>query len=272
MILRNVFVAAVVVVLCEQVASADLFVVNSNGADTISRLDSNDGTILNTFPTPTFTPGFPADGLAFSGDALFYTHFFAGSIFELDAETGAVLNSFGSPGSIDALAYGSTGLGPTLFGLAPDLDTIFLMDPLTGTVLSSLATPVQFVGGMDFNDVTGTLFVTDSSALAAPRAYELDPLTGMVLDSIPLNFTSFGLGFDDGRLFVSQISGPYAGSILELDVASGSILHTFAAPTEFPTGLAGGSLAAPVGEPVSIALFALSLGIASLVRRRERSG
>ncbi|TDI14319.1 MAG: hypothetical protein E2P04_00700, partial [Acidobacteria bacterium] len=114
---------------------------------TIHEYNYETNTIVNSFPTPEPVEGVFGDGLAYAPDrgTLFYTNA-AGTklIYELDANTGAVLNSFdsgdateGNVANATGLAYGDViGIGGGVFVAGVDEGCMLGIDPdAPGTVL-----------------------------------------------------------------------------------------------------------------------------------------
>jgi hypothetical protein len=250
--------------------AASLFSVTP-GNRMINELNPNTGELLNSFPTPTLGQS-DGSGLAFTGTELFFSKFDHPNIWRLDAKTGAVVSSFVAPSAIppqagsgiDALAYGQTSFGPTLFALEWAARRMHLWNPTSGAAFLSYPLPLVnqspggFLpkGGSDFNSVDGTLVLSYlSQDISLLR--KIDPSTGQLLSTFspPPVFGPrvSGIGLVAGRLFTSDESA----LIEERDSVTGSVIRSFASPGGRAVALAGG----PVPEPVTerLALLAASL-------------
>lgn len=241
---------------------ADLFSIQSQSSE-IARIDPSTGAILDIFSMPVQAAGAP-DALAYSGTTLYYTSFFLSEILLIDPTTGSSLGSIDSPGGIDALAFGTSSFGATLYASSP-LNQVYLLDPTTGAVRGSFTPGTDITGGLAFNGATGTLFASESSGIRPPTIHELDAMTGALLNTFTLGLrNSFGLAFDGDRLFANNVL--QQPSLVEFDPRTGAILNEF--PFDgFPSGLAGAPLsAAPASEPTTLSLVLIG---GWLLRRRR---
>jgi outer membrane protein assembly factor BamB len=234
------------------VAPTGFYSLNTD-TDTITERDPDTGAVVKIIPAPE-PVSVGAGGLAFSGTEIFFFSQFGGgaTLYTLDPVDGSVLNSFAME-TVDALAYGKTSFGPTLF--ARRLGEIQLLDPVTGDLYATISPSVSLIGGMDFDSVRGTLFVT--SAFSGPPAliYEIDPETGAVLNTFAAPGTApLGIGSHLGRLFAAETT---TDRIYELDPATGTILNSFEARDSRTAALAGAPLIRPaaIPEPSSILVF-----------------
>jgi hypothetical protein len=253
-------VAAAVCLLSPRVAEAagdagSLYAITANR---ISELNPNTGALLNSFlpPVPPQTGG--GSGLAFSGSALYYASIDAATIYTLNPATGAVLNSFPAPAGlgIDAVGYGTSSFGPTLFALQYTPNRLHLLNPANGTAYTSLLLGFDAIGGVDFNHVTGQLFVSDQFGIVR----RLNPNTGAVLGSFTTGQFQYGIGVVGSRVFTANTS-----TIFERNPNSGAVLNQFVNPT-FPQigALAGGP---PIPEPGSLLLFTAGSALLLAPRR-----
>jgi outer membrane protein assembly factor BamB len=252
-------VAAAVCLLSPRVAEAagaadSLYAITANR---ISELDPNTGALLNSFlpPVPPQTGG--GSGLAFSGSALYYASIDAATIYTLNPATGAVVNSFAAPAGlgIDALGYGPSSFGPTLFALQYTPNRLHLLNPTNGTAYTSLLLGFDAIGGVDFNHVTSQLLVGDQAGVVR----RLNPNTGAVLGSFPAGQFQYGIGVVGSRVFTANIS-----TIFERNPSSGAVLNQFVNPAVTPIGaLAGG----PIPEPGSLLLFIAGFALLLALRR-----
>ncbi len=236
-------------------ATTSLYAISGNS---ILELNPNTGATLGSFLAPVLPQGSGGSGLAFSGTELFFSSIDNPSIYRLNSTNGAVLGSFAQPpatSGIDALGYGTTNFGQTLFALDYTGNRLYLLNPLTGAQFTSFLLGFDAVGGMDFNHVTQTLFVSDVNG----NIRQLNPNTAAVLSTLPVTPFQYGIGIVGNRLFTANIN-----TIYERNPTTGAILNTF--PTLYTTigGLAGGP---PVPEPQSFVLFVA--GTTAFVGRRK---
>jgi DNA-binding beta-propeller fold protein YncE len=174
----------------------------------------------------------------------------------LNPTNGAFLGSFAAPLiGIDALGYGTTSFGQTLFALDYTGNRLYLLNPLSGAQYTNFLLAFDAIGGIDFNHVTQRLFVSDTNGTIR----QLNPNTAAVLSTMTITPFQYGVGIVGNRLFTTNST-----SIYERDITTGAITHTFPATYATVGGLAGGP---PVPEPQTIAL--LLLGIAAFPVRRH---
>jgi DNA-binding beta-propeller fold protein YncE len=241
---------------CQCCAAASLFG-TVTGQKLIREFDADTGAVLNSFPFP---PGIGfnsvgGDGLAFGGGDLFFASIdLSQKVHRLDPATGAMRGTIVPPiGIFDALGYGQTSLGPTLFVNSVGFGRIYLLDPLTGAQKTFLTPTFSPNGGMDFSPTRGTLFVSASNG----RVYEIEPTTGAVISSFATDGRAFGIAFVGARMFVSE-STPTR--VTERDPATGAILHVVT------TAGIGGLAGREVPEPTTGLLVLAAL---ALLRRRR---
>ncbi|MDJ0575831.1 MAG: hypothetical protein QNJ65_11780 [Xenococcaceae cyanobacterium MO_234.B1] len=218
-----------------------LFGVDSATSE-IVEFEPTNGAELNRFALPQPSSLGP-DGLAFDGNSLYFgagPAFGGGGIlYELDPDTGAVLDSdpFASVGLSDAI----DGLG-FINGQIVASDTltseIFFVDPDSDTVASSFFAPVEIRGGLAGAGSRETIFVNN---FFDDEIYELDATTGDLVNTLtdPIDST-FGLAFVDGSLYLGEND---TGTIAQLDPDTGSVLNTFASVTSL-TALGGDDVVA----------------------------
>lgn len=231
-------------------ALGSLFVVDRD-TNRIVELDVDSGTELHSFPAP--APVYKA-GLATSGSELFFATP-PGTIYVLDPGDGSILNSFPSPVEaapfgVSGLGYGTTTFGDTLFGLSNHTESVLLMDPTTGRLLTSFSAPIDpvtgfpinFADGFDFNPSTGTIFVGDFSV--TDTIYELDAVTGALLNSFaaPGGLVS-GIGFVGDHMFAVDRG---TDLIYELDPLTGTVLDSFHSGVSNPFGMTGIDTSPPI--------------------------
>lgn len=203
-------------------------------ANEIVEVDLMTGARLNSFMPPAPTTGGP-DGLAYDGNVIYYlvADQLAGTntIFELDPDTGTVLDqdTFAGAGSFDAIA--TLGGNVYLQGFRPTND-IVLFDTVTDTITATLdidgVNPgLGIIGGLGAVSGGGgpdRLVATD---FGSGRIHEIDPATGVITSSFTAmtpNATAYlGAAGIDGEIYLgSRIDG-------DIDVFSraGVLLRTF---------------------------------------------
>jgi len=194
------------------------------GNNMIYEINPDNGLIINSFPTPSFT-GYYSAGLAFSGEYLFFTdpdH--TSNIFVLDPETGNIITYFPTNSTYcDGLAY----IDPYLYVRDNNNNSIKVLNPTNGNIVRVIYPQVYLYGGLDGGN--NRLFASDGYTV-----YELNPQNGSVINSFYVNNGAYGLGFTGERLFTS-IS--WAG-IDEYDPNTGSFIRNISS-TGY-AGLAGG--------------------------------
>ena len=250
---RIIAIAALIGGLSAQLATGAIFSVDGID-DTISTIDPDTGAVLRVIDTPVPAHNSGGSGLAYSGQSLYYANIDNRTIYEIDSITGDVTNTFIGPnGQIDALGFGTTSFGETLFSLQFGFGNarIHLVDPDTGALFSTVNTGLTLIGGMDYNPISGTLFVGEFGINDV--LYELNPETGAVVNQFDAPSGATGIGFDGPRLFVSDRE---ADAIFELNPTNGDIINSFPSPDDSPGALAGGDLAV-IPEPFSSVFLAL---------------
>ena len=175
-----------------------------------------------------------------------------------------MLGTFAHPqgGTIDALGFGATSYGATLFTLNHNTNRVSLLNPTTGALLATYVVTRDLIGGMDFHAGRNSLFVSG----AGNTVYELNPTSGAVLGSFHIGDSNasfqVGVGIVEGRLFTAPQD---IATISERDLATGAIINSFASPGGSVSALAG----AYVPEPSSCMLATIG-SIATLARWRKR--
>jgi len=167
-----------------------------------------------------------------------------GEIFELDPDTGALLNTIPTPidtdGGGDGLAYGNG----RMFFTTIDTDTIYEIDPSDGSVINSFTGPVA--GGEESIDALG--FSCDKLYALQygfePTIHVLNPDTGETITTLSPEVYLVGGGTfagtrgslffsgeeyieEEGEVGVEQIEGSI---IYEIDADTGDVLNWFYAP------------------------------------------
>jgi DNA-binding beta-propeller fold protein YncE len=169
-----------------------LFVVDGSGSNGIVEFDPNDGSVLNSFGSPTGSYSVP--GLAFV-NGRFFGQLYSPSIIEIDPDTGAAIGGYIS---LDVQCLdGATG---RLFGRSGN--SILEIDPIDFSVISTLSAPYSNIGGLAFNGQY--LFGAYGDTIL-----RIDPETGNLLGSADL-----GSGLVIGGLAAYSAAVPEPASIL----------------------------------------------------------
>jgi outer membrane protein assembly factor BamB len=250
---------ASVFALADCARAESLFSVTASNSR-INELNPNSGALLNSFAPPVAPQSGGGNGLAFSGSLLYYTTIETSTIYALNPGTGAVVSSFTRPaGPIDSLGYGTSRFGATLFTLDYTANRLDLVNPGTGAGFSSYQLGFDAIGGIDFNSVTGTLYISDQGGVIR----QINPDTGAILGSFSTGGFQGGVGLVGGRLF----TGSSNGLIYERDPSTGVVIRSFTSPGGYASALAG----SPVPEPSMWGLLsaAATTGLGCLWRRRR---
>ncbi len=199
----------------------------------ISEIDPASGGILNTFPSPVGSALGPDFGLATTASTLLAGGTSAGSLFELDPDTGATLRTLANPGvNVSGMAF----LGGEIFLLTDSpFGEITVLDYSSGAELRTLSASPVFEG---LSASGAALFGTSGSAL-----YDVDPLTGTttLLGSLGA-VNSEGIGIIDDELFISNFS-----QIEVFDLATLTPLRTLTGPSNMEALGADGAGAGAAG-------------------------
>jgi len=125
----------------------------------------------------------------------------------------------------------------------PDLSVIERIDPVTGAVLNSFTVPAPLEGGIWSQGLAvgpDSLFYMDSSGPMPPTLYELDLVTGDVVDSDVVNppwlQQMAGLAYLDGLVYVELTT---TDELLVWDPDLDLIVTTFAVAADLQGGLTG---------------------------------
>ncbi len=219
---------------------------NEGGISTIYEIDAADFTVLASFAAPTniSTPIF--GGLAVGPESLFYVDSsntsVSTTVYELDLETGAVLD-----------VHSLSNLTPAaVMGMAYLDGSLYLMDAAHGFVVYDLGTETLgatipfaggFTGGLTGASDRGTLFVSGSTGMT----FEIDPANGSILNTLEpyAGVLSGGLAYVDGVLLGSLNVLDGVGTMMRIDATTGqsiSLAETGGGATV--SGLAGDALPA----------------------------
>lgn len=228
----------------------------------------------------------------------------APAIYELDANTGAVLNSI--------TGFSPAGTFADAISFAPDGQSIFVLDSSTNSTVRRIDLAGNVLSTFNVSlDAEGLTVLADGSLIVGGGVSgviaRVDQNTGAVLSQFGVSRQIFGLASDGkGTLFGLTIDGfidsyslagtllasldtavsgttlglAYTGSsffissvgstISEVDL-SGAVINSFAGPAGFTEGLdfPVGVQVNPVPEPGTLALAGLALGSLALARRRR---
>jgi len=191
---------------------------------TIYEYDFADGGVLNSFlAPPTATAGL--QGLAVGPDSLFYLD--AGNmsaepvLWELDLDTGAVIDTDSVPATIPAFAMGVAWLdGEVYIQLQPGEIAVF--DPSTDTVVRTLSIAGNAAGGLAASGELGVLFAGNGSG----EILTIDPATGAILNTFTPGVGGFsgGLAYGNGELLASNMNLDAASTVHRIDPVAGNVL------------------------------------------------
>ena len=218
--------------------------------NSINRIDPTSGALLTSYPLPAGGTDL-GHGLALSGDSLYYCSILSPTIYELNADTGALTDAdaFIPNGSFDGLGVGQSTFGTTLFAMDYAQDRIYLLSPLIDTVVHSYQTSFDAIGGLDYCGSTGELYVSSSAGVM----YALNPSTGAILRSVSTSAFRPGVAVVGDTLYLSDTSRNISQFSL-----TGTPLGSFTSPNGNATALAGDSIPEPSG-PLVLAAAAILL-------------
>lgn len=203
------------------VANGALFGVDPR-AHRIVRLHPSNGEVIESFALPGTEAGSSGpQGLAYDGVALYYVNGFGtDAIYQLDAETGEVLQSGTIEGlpEVDALAHS----GSALYAVSYEANAIFEVDLASKTVVRVIEPGISLGGGVTFGGTRGTLFASDFSA----TIHEIDPASGDVLNSMDAPGNVYGLAYSRA-LDVLLVSTSESGTVRALDPDNGRVKYQF---------------------------------------------
>jgi hypothetical protein len=246
-------------------ARAAYFFTVSYTDNRINQVDADTGVLLNSYAPPVVAQSGGGEGLGMSDAVLFFASIDNATIFSLNPSNGAVVNSFSRPAAataIDGLGWGQSSFGNTLFAQDYGTNRIFLLNPTTGAVFSSYTTSFDAIGGIDYDSVTGELYVSDQSG----NIYALNPNTGAILHSFATGVFQTGVGFVGGRMFTASQS---VATISERNPLTGAVINTLNSPGGQLIGAIAGPPQSVVPEPASVVLITW-IGLGALIRTRRR--
>ncbi len=194
-----------------------MFALPADATGDIVELDPWTGAEINRFPAPE-PPLQGPDGLAFNGRSLFYfTSSGSMTLWELDPETGAVLDA-------DVVTVGSGGfdgiaaVAGALWILDYSAIDIHEFDPVTDTIVLTLDIDVLNPGVTIVGGICG---ITGPDALIATQSpgavFEIDPSTGLVSNTWQTATADliWGVAAINGEIWIGTGSG--AGNLHRYD-------------------------------------------------------
>jgi len=212
----------------------------------IYELDPISGVVIRTYTTP--GSGDTQAGLAFDGKYLWYIENGSDSLYKLDADTGAVIDTFFVATTTNSGFEGLAWMNGLLYMLDPFItNEIVVFDPVLRQTVNRLQVGkvnTGFNGGGDLflsgglapNPARNSLFV---SATFSDEVYEINAKTGLILnrpDGSPRVFASgeyweAGLATVGNRLYISPSTGGNAD--IRIHDFDGALLGTFPGPFFF---------------------------------------
>ncbi|MEN6496780.1 MAG: SdrD B-like domain-containing protein, partial [Thermoguttaceae bacterium] len=172
-------------------------------------------TILKRLPSPATNLA----GLAFDGFRL-YASTTDGYLFTLDPNTGAILNrTFAQSGYLAGLGVANLATRQRFFAISTSGGGIAEIDPTSGQALRGIRAPESWGTGLAFDG--RHLFFIKGDGL--DTLWELDPQTGVVLDSDPITVGSGnydGLAALNGKIYILDYG---ADDLLEFDPLTDTI-------------------------------------------------
>ena len=247
----------------------------------IVEFDPLDGSTINSFPPPV-PAGFGPDGLAFDGTTLWFVSSGlgqegAGTLYALDPDDGSVLDTLainGGSGAFDGLA----ALNGLIYVLDYGQGDIVVFDPTLETVVDTLdingTNPgVSIIGGLGAIDQPDALLATGivQSEGSTSDLFEIDPSTGEVVDSFPLDRSFTGGVATLGQTIYAADSDVDTVTLYDRE---GGVIDIFNGTGPFyalggdPTRVFG----IPTASTLGLALLTLALVGSGLLLLRRRLG
>jgi subtilisin-like proprotein convertase family protein len=212
----------------------------------IYELDPISGAVIRTYTTP--GSGDTQAGLAFDGKYLWYIENGSDALYKLDADTGAVVDTFFVATTQNSGFEGLAWMNGLLYMLDPFItDEIVVFDPVLRQTINRLEVgkintgfngggELFLSGGLAPNPARNSLFV---SATFSDEVYEISAKTGLILtrpDGSPRVFASgeyweAGLATVGNKLYISPSTGGNAD--LRIHDFDGTLLGTFPGPFFF---------------------------------------
>jgi glutamine cyclotransferase len=165
------------------------------------------GNILDSIPSPTANVSH-GGGLEFDGTYLWVVVEEDGILYKMDITTGSVLQQFTLPSSGPLVGPNNLGItfdGQYLWNTHSNDNFLYKIDPSNGQVLASIPTLYSMIG---IEWINGKLYGVNSFFNPTPYLYEINTVTGQLVDSINwcLNLTS-DLTWDGNNLWAMTTLG-----------------------------------------------------------------
>jgi VCBS repeat-containing protein len=211
-----------------------LFAVPGNNLNRIVELDPQTGAELNGFASPAASAS-GVDGLAFDGTSLWFMDGAGTTLYELNPNTGAIIDSdpITAVGTYDSIAA-IGGTNRRVYLLDAVADDIQVFHPTFDIFLTPLDIDLNNPG----LNLIGGLGATSTSLIAfdGTRQYFISPTTGLVTSSFASTMTDGGLTSANGELFL----GSTVSTIVQVRTPTGSFVRNLFLPYS-AIALAGGS-------------------------------
>ncbi len=212
----------------ESLSQGRLFAVRLNsgtGVATIVEFNPDSGAIINEFSAPGTATSMGPQGLATGRDRLYYFEGSSRVLYELDLNTGTVIDSqaitFVDAGSISGLAY----LKGMVYLLQHEKGQILRWDPLRKQItLVWSFSGVQLVGSLTGAAADGALYCSNGEG----TVFRVDPTTGKINRTLSTGIaqTRGGLACAGGDLLIGPLDS--SGTVYRVDPVSGGVRGTLA--------------------------------------------
>jgi subtilisin family serine protease/subtilisin-like proprotein convertase family protein len=170
----------------------------------IREIDPVTGTVIRTLTSPGTSGG--DAGLAFDGTHIWYINEGSDSLFKIDAETNAVVDTYnvgtGTNSGFEGLAY----MNGLIYLLDPFISNqIVVFDPVLRSTVRRIFLTVDVSGGLAPNPARNSLYVT---ATFSDSIYEVSALDGTIVRQFASGeYWDAGLATVGDRLYVGTQSG-----------------------------------------------------------------
>jgi len=214
-------VAAILLIACTSLASEDAARVGPSATAEPAFHKALKSTafayVLATYTSPVARPA----GLGWDGTHLWMVSDSDQTIYKLDPETMAILDSMPTPAA--EWSFGLDHDGVNLWGDLDEPEIIYQLDDATGTLLNSFSSPFISPNGVAF-DGSQVWHSSFSDDLAL-----MNPTTGTVTRTIPSpgNQAPRGLEWIDGTLWVVDGNTYPDDAIYKMDPSDGTVLEAY---------------------------------------------